>query len=69
MKVIYYQSSSDNRWYIYNYYKDGSLEMDDTEELNQHMDKLRKSNSFFNSIVYCFDWSTLEMFGKTKNNM
>lgn len=69
MKVICYQSSSDNRWYIYNYYKDGSLEMDDTEELNQHMDKLRKSNSFFNSIVYCFDWSTLEIFGKTKNNM
>lgn len=70
MKVICYHSKTNNRWHAsYCYCKDGSLEMDDTEELNQHMDKLRKSNSFFNSIVYCFDWSTLEIFGKTKNNM
>ena len=67
MKVICYHSKTNNRWHAsYCYYKDENPEMDDTEELSQHIDKLRKSKSFFNSIVYCFDWSTIEIFEKTK---
>ena len=64
MKVICYQSSSDNRWYIYNYYKDENPEIDDSEDLEKHMKLLNGNKIARRENVFCYTWSELKIYNK-----
>ena len=58
-----YHSKSNNRWYANAcYYKDENPEFDDTEDLEKRLESLRNKKVPFNTIIYCFNWSEIEIY-------
>lgn len=65
MTFMCYHLKSNNRWYANAcYYKDENPEFDDSEDLEKRLESLRNKKVPFNAIIYCFNWSNLEIYSK-----
>lgn len=64
MTFMCYHSKTNNRWYANAcYHKDENPEFDDTEDLEKRLESLKNKKVSFNTIIYCFNWNNLKIFG------
>ena len=63
MTFLSYHSKFNNRWYGNEcYYKDENPEFDDSEDLEKRLESLRNKKVPFDTIIYCFNWSKIEIY-------